>query len=152
MWGFQCQFWASELGSSWSQPTLNQTGELKAHFCWSEDVDELVMESVGVGGGAKYPPALPQRVMVSATREMRARTPDSRSGLVGNAELAVEIFAGDDVGRGHGPVFGGLDVALFEDDFAGHVGDGGGAAFPLDLVVGRDAGLGKAAGKAEAGR
>src|ERR1700721_123972 len=31
-WAFQCQFWASELGSSRSQPTLNQTGELKAAF------------------------------------------------------------------------------------------------------------------------
>ena len=29
---FQCQFWASELGSRRSQPTLNQTGELKATF------------------------------------------------------------------------------------------------------------------------
>src|SRR5882762_11340071 len=30
---FQCQFWASELGSMRSHPTLNQTGELKA-TCW----------------------------------------------------------------------------------------------------------------------
>src|SRR5262245_743687 len=30
--GFQCQFWASELGSMRSQPTLNQTGELKAAY------------------------------------------------------------------------------------------------------------------------
>src|SRR5207253_7662386 len=29
----QCQFCASELGSSLSHPTLNQTGELKAIFC-----------------------------------------------------------------------------------------------------------------------
>src|ERR1700744_3106761 len=28
----QCQLWASELGSRRSQPTLNQTGELKAAF------------------------------------------------------------------------------------------------------------------------
>src|SRR5947199_3677137 len=31
----QCQFWASELGSSLSQPTLNHTGELKAIFWWT---------------------------------------------------------------------------------------------------------------------
>src|SRR5205807_3538673 len=31
----QCQLCASELGSSLSQPTLNQTGELKAIFCWT---------------------------------------------------------------------------------------------------------------------
>src|SRR5579862_2164880 len=30
--GFQCQFWASEFGSMRSQPTLNQTGELKAAY------------------------------------------------------------------------------------------------------------------------
>src|SRR6185437_2766080 len=30
--GFQCQFCASEFGSSRSQPTLNHTGELKATF------------------------------------------------------------------------------------------------------------------------
>src|SRR5712671_4795701 len=30
---FQCQFWASELGSIRSHPTLNQTGELKATCC-----------------------------------------------------------------------------------------------------------------------
>src|ERR1700760_3082407 len=29
---FQCRFWASELGSRRPQPTLNQTGELKATF------------------------------------------------------------------------------------------------------------------------
>src|SRR5262249_11321865 len=29
---FQCQFWPSELGSIRSQPTLNQTGELKAAY------------------------------------------------------------------------------------------------------------------------
>src|SRR5206468_10086808 len=29
---FQCQFWPSELGSMRSQPTLNQTGELKAAY------------------------------------------------------------------------------------------------------------------------
>ena len=32
----QCQFWASELGSRRSQPTLNQTGELKATFWLSK--------------------------------------------------------------------------------------------------------------------
>src|ERR1700733_1448815 len=31
--GSQCQFCPSESGSSRSQPTLNQTGELKATFC-----------------------------------------------------------------------------------------------------------------------
>src|SRR5581483_11219879 len=30
--GFQCQFWASDLGSMRSHPTLNQTGELNAMY------------------------------------------------------------------------------------------------------------------------
>src|SRR6266481_3426343 len=33
---FQCQFWASDLGSMRSHPTLNQTGELKATNCRSK--------------------------------------------------------------------------------------------------------------------
>src|SRR5271166_1203703 len=32
VWGFQCQFWPSELGSIRSHPTLNQTGELNAAY------------------------------------------------------------------------------------------------------------------------
>ena len=34
----QCQFWASELGSKRSQPTLNQTGELNADLLVQKDV------------------------------------------------------------------------------------------------------------------
>ena len=70
---------------------------------------------------------------------------------LGRADLAVEVLGGDDVGRGHGPVDGDLDVLLLEDDLAAHVIDGGGAALPLDLVVGRDAGFGELAGELEAG-
>ncbi len=62
----------------------------------------------------------------------------------------MQIFAGDDVGRSHGPVFGDFDVFLLENDVALGVGDGGGAEFPLDFVVGRDAGLGEEAAEGEA--
>src|SRR5208283_1067072 len=63
----------------------------------------------------------------------------------------VQVFAGDDVGRGHGPVFGDLDVFLLEDYASLRVGDGGGAQFPFDVVVGIDAGLGEEAAEGEAG-
>src|SRR6476646_8013938 len=36
---FQCQFWASDLGSMRSHPTLNQTGELKAAYWRSRMCD-----------------------------------------------------------------------------------------------------------------
>ena len=39
------------------------------------------------------------------------------------AEGAVQIFGCHDVGGGHGPIFGDLDVFLLEDHFAGGVGD-----------------------------
>src|SRR5271167_704216 len=62
--------------------------------------------------------------------------------LIG-ASLPVKILRGDYVGRGHGPVFGDLDVFLLKDHASLGVGDLGIAEFPLDLVVGRDTGLGE---------
>ncbi len=67
-------------------------------------------------------------------------------------ERAVQIFAGDDVGRRHRPVLGDLDVLLLEDDAALRVGDLRQAQLPLELVVGRDAGLGEEALEGQAGR
>ena len=69
--------------------------------------------------------------------------------LVGAVE-AVEVLGGDDVGRGHGPVGGDLDVLLLEDDLALEVLDDGVAELPDDLVVGGDAGFGEVAIKVEA--
>ena len=63
---------------------------------------------------------------------------------------AVQIFGGDDVGRGHGPVDRHFDFLLLEDDLALGVGDRCGATLPLDFAVGRDAGFGEAAGDLEA--
>src|SRR6185437_227558 len=50
-------------------------------------------------------------------------------------KLAVEVLAGDDVGRGLRPIDGNFDVALFEDDGAFIVADRGGTRLPLDFVV-----------------
>ncbi len=86
--------------------------------------------------------------MVSATRETSWRTPVSRSGV---PSLPCRYLLAHDVGRGHRPVFGDFDVLLLEDDAALGVGDLGEAEFPLDFVVGRDAGLGEEAAEGEAG-
>ena len=71
---------------------------------------------------------------------------------LGRVERAMQIFAGHDVGRGHRPVLGHLDIFLLEDDAALRVGDLGEAELPLQLVVGRDAGFGEIALEGEAGR
>ena len=86
--------------------------------------------------------------MVSATRATSWRTPVSRSGV---PILPCRYLLGDDVGRGHGPVFGDFDVLLLEDHVALGVGDLSEAEIPFDFVVGGDAGLGEEAAEGEAG-
>ena len=51
--GFQCQFWASEWGSRRSQPTLNQTGELKATFWLSRRWQSSAWKVAASAGVAK---------------------------------------------------------------------------------------------------
>src|SRR6202000_1148995 len=75
---------------------------------------------------------------------------DAGLALIG-ADKAVEIFGGDDVGRGHGPVGGNFDVALLEDGLALVVLDDAVAELPDDLVVGGHAGAGEVAREGEAG-
>ena len=62
----------------------------------------------------------------------------------------MQVFAGHDVGGGHRPVFGNFHVLLLEDHVALGVGDLSGAAFPFDLVVGRNPRLGKKAAEGQA--
>ena len=71
---------------------------------------------------------------------------------LGRPHGAVQVFAGDNVGRRHRPVFRRLDVLLLEDHPALRVGDGRRAQLPLDLVIGRDSRLGKEAAEGEAGK
>ena len=145
---FQCQLVASELGSMRSHPTLNQTGELKAAYWRMSEMDEFVVEGGGVFAGAEV--AVFHAPVADGLGDAGDELADSGLALVG-ADLPVEIFGGDDVGRGHRPVFGDLDVLLLEDDAALGVGDRGGAELPFDVVVGRHAGLGEEAAEGEAG-
>ena len=130
-----------------SQPTLNQTGELKAAYwrtrMWTSSSWNVALSSAVL----KYPCAYPP--VADGFGDAGDELADSGFAL-GSADLAVQIFAGHDVGGGHGPVFGDLDVLLFEDHAALGVGDLGEAEIPLEFVVGGDAGLGEDA--AEGGR
>ena len=59
-----------------------------------------------------------------------------RGFALGRVLLAVKIFGNDDFGRQHRPGLRHFDVFLFENDFAGVVGDFRRALFPFDLVEG----------------
>ena len=63
--------------------------------------------------------------------------------------FAVEVFGDDDFGGELGPGLGDFDVFLLEDDFAGVIGDFGGAAVPFELVEGFDLGVAEHAFEAE---
>src|ERR1700677_207611 len=65
---------------------------------------------------------------------------------LGSANVAVEVLGSNDVGGGHRPVAGNLDVFLLEDRSSCGIGDRSRAALPSNLAVGRDAGLGEEAG------
>ncbi len=53
-----------------------------------------------------------------------------------SADVTVQVLGSDDVGRGHRPIRGNLDVFLLEDRPPGGVGDGSGAALPRNLAIG----------------
>src|SRR5262249_32033291 len=51
-------------------------------------------------------------------------------------DLAVEILADNNVGRGLRPIGRSFNVALFKDDSAFVISNGGGTEFPRNVVVG----------------
>ncbi len=136
------------VGLEFVAADVEPDGRVEGDLLLDEEVGEVVVEGLGVLIGGEVAALLaPLGDGVGDAADEGADT----ALALGRPGLAVEIFGGDDVGRGHGPVDGDLDVLLLEDDFAAHVIDGGGAALPLDLVVGRDAGFGELACEAQAG-
>ncbi len=123
-------------------------GRVEGGVLADEDVDELVVECGAVFGSLEV--ALSQSPVANGFGDAGDELADSGLAL-GGAELTVQILAGHDVGRGHGPVFGDFDVFLFEDHAAVGVGDLGEAEIPLEFVVGGDAGLGEEAAEGQAG-
>ncbi len=113
-----------------------------------EDVDEFVVEGGAVFMGAEV--ALGHTPVTDSFGDAGDELADSGFTL-GSADFAVQIFAGHDVGGGHGPVFGDFHLLLLEDHIALGVGDLSEAKFPFDFVVRGDAGLGEEAAEGEAG-
>ena len=107
-------------------------GRVEGNFLMDEQVDELVVEDGCVFGRGEV------AVLHAPVADCFSDTGDEGADAgfaLGGADLAVEIFAGDDVDGGHGPVDRGLDVFLFEDDVAFEVLDDGVAALPLHFRV-----------------
>ena len=101
-----------------------------------QQVGELVAEDGVVFSGGKVaaiPAPVGQGVGHAADQLAHARF------ALRSAAVAVEVFAGDDIGGGLRPIFGDLHVMLLEDNLALLVGDGGGALLPLHLIVGGNA-------------
>src|SRR5208282_1010338 len=123
-------------------------GRIEGGVLANEDVDELVVESGSVFGRLEV--ALGQSPVANGFGDPGDERADSGFAL-GRADLAVQVFRGDDVGRGHRPVFGNFDVFLLEDHIALRVGDLSETEIPFEFVVGRDAGLGEEAAEGETG-
>ena len=112
-----------------------------------QQVDQFIVEGGGVFGGAEV--SVFHAPVADGLGHAGHQLTDAGFALVG-ADLSVQILRGDDVGRGHRPVFRDLDVLLLEDHASLGVGDLSGAKLPLDLVVGRHPGLGEEAAEGQA--
>ena len=127
---------------------IEPDGRVEGGVLADEDVDQLVVKSGAVFMSAEV--ALGHAPVADGFGDAGDELADSGFTL-GSADLAMQIFAGHDVGGGHGPVFGDFDVFLLEDHVALGIGNLSQTEIPLDFVVGRDARLGEEAAEGEAG-
>src|SRR5438270_799331 len=112
-----------------------------------EDMDEFVVEGGTIFGGAEI--ALCHSPVADGFGDAGDQLADSGFAL-GSPNLAVQIFAGHDVGGSHRPVFGYFDVFLLEDHVALRVGDLRKTEVPFNFVVRRDTWFGEEAADGEA--
>ena len=128
-------------------------GRVEGRFLGNQQVDQLVMEGSRVFRGgkiaARYTPVTDG--LCDPGDELADTGFASAKLTLGSANVAVEVLGSDDVGGGHRPVGGNLDVFLLEDGPSAGIGDGSCAAFPGDLAVGGNAWLGEEAGAVHAG-
>ena len=129
-------------------PTLNQTGELKAHFLLDEQVGQFVAEGI-----ARVVVGEIAAVLAPADDGVDDAADELAHGVLalGSVGLAVKIFADDDIGGGLRPILGDLDTFLAEDGHALFVADRGSALFPFHGVEGRDFSIRKEAFEYQAG-
>jgi len=123
-------------------------GRVEGGVLADENVNEFVVEGGTVFGSLEV--ALVESPVADGFGDAGNECADSGLAL-GRADFSVQIFGGDDVGRGHGPVFGDFDVFLLEDHAAVRVGDLGETEIPFDFVVGRNAELGEEAAEGKPG-
>ena len=90
-------------------------GRVEGGVLVQEDVREFVVEDGGVFRSAEV--AAGHAPVADGFGDAGDQLADAGFAL-GRAERAMQIFAGHDVGGGHGPVFGDLDVFLLEDHVA----------------------------------
>src|SRR5581483_10720173 len=122
-------------------------GRIESRILADQDMHQFIMKDGAVVGSAEI--ALGESPVANGFGD--AGNELTNPGLAfRRAERTVEILAGHDIGGGHGPVFGDLNIFLLEDHVALGVSDRGGALFPFDLVVGVHAGLGEQAAEGEA--
>ena len=115
-------------------------GRVEGDLLVDEEVGELGEEDFGIFGGGEV--AVAEAPVADGLGDAGDEVADALFTL-GGADLAVEVFGGDDVGRGDGPVGGDFDGLLLEDELALVVLDDGVAELPGDFVEGVDAGLGE---------
>src|ERR1019366_2204038 len=82
-------------------------GRVERSVLAEEDVDEFVVELGTVFGSFEV--ALSQSPIADGFGNAGDELADSGLTL-GSADLAMQVLAGHDVGRGHGPVFGDFDI------------------------------------------
>jgi hypothetical protein len=123
-------------------------GRVEGDLLVDEQVGELGEEGVGVVLRGKV--AVADAPVADGLGYARDEVADALF-AGGGADLAVEVLAGDDVGRGDGPVGGDFDGLLLEDELALPVLDDGVAELPGDLVEGVDAGGGEVAREGQTG-
>ena len=123
-------------------------GRVEGGLLVDEEVGEFGEEDIGIFVGCEVAVAL-----APVTDGLGYAGDEVANALlaVGGADLAVKILAGDDVGRGDGPVGGDFDGLLLEDEAAFEVLDDGVAELPGEFVEWVDAGLGEVAREVEAG-
>ena len=91
-------------------------GRVEGCFLGHQQVDQLVMEDGRVFRGGKIA-ARDTPVADGFCHPGDELADTGFAALIGRANVAVEILGSDDVGRGHRPVGGNLDVFLLEDRF-----------------------------------